>query len=222
MVKMVLNILNVLIKYKSIVFKAVSGLAVASLIFCSAMLYKNNKKLSESLKMAQNNIEAYQNIANGYNEQNNMLMLTVDQLNNSNDSLLNVIKNNAKTNNIKIKEVNTVATQTQTIHVNDSKGVKGDLVDILNSDSIYSDSIKYNDLTSIYFNIDKDSINIALDIKNTQYLYTFKHKQYKNNKNFFQRLFTLDFKKEYKYEYKIYNTNSLIDTNDVRVVEIVE
>ena len=39
--------------------KAVLGAAVAFLISWGVMLHKENKKLSESLELAQNNIEAY-------------------------------------------------------------------------------------------------------------------------------------------------------------------
>lgn len=224
-----INIVNILklisyslMKNKNVVFKAILGLAVASLTTCSIILYKNNKKLSESLKMANNNIEVYQNIANGFMEQNNELMLTVDQLNNSKDSLLTALKNNANKNNIKIKDISTAATQTQSIYVSNNKGVGGYLVDILKAGETYSDSINFNTLTTVYYDISNDSVNIGLDIQNTQYLYTFKHKEYKNKKNFLQRLFTFDFKKIYKYEYKIENTNDLIHTDDVRVIEIIK
>lgn len=203
-------------------FKSFVCLSVAFLLGWCVILHRNNKRLTESLQMAQNNIESYQNILNGVNDKNNTLELTVEQLKNSNDSLLVNLTKKAKENNIKINEVNTIATQTQTIYVSNSKGVRGNILDILNSDSTYTDSIQYNDDTAVYFDINKDSINVSLDIKNSQYLYTYKHKEYKNKKNFFQRLFTFDFKKVYKYRYEIINTNDLINTSDVRVVEITE
>jgi len=62
-------------------------------------------------------------------------------------------------------------------------------------------------------------VSIGLDIKNTQYLYVYKQREYKNKKNFFKRLFTLDFKKVDKYKYKIINTNDLLKSEDVRIVE---
>ena len=40
-------------------FKAILGLSVAVLLGWGITLHKQNKKLSESLEMAQNNIEAY-------------------------------------------------------------------------------------------------------------------------------------------------------------------
>jgi len=60
---------------------------------------------------------------------------------------------------------------------------------------------------------------MGLDIRNTQYLYIYNTREYKNKKCFLARLFTLDFKKVNKYKYKIENTNDLIQTTDVRVIE---
>ena len=85
----------------------------------------------------------------------------------------------------------------------------GDLTIIL-KDTIYSDSIKYNDLTTVYYTIGKDTVSIGLDVKNTQYLYMFNKKIYKNKKSFIKRLLTLDFKKVNRYGYSIVNTNDLV------------
>jgi hypothetical protein len=63
-------------------------------------------------------------------------------------------------------------------------------------------------------------VYIGLDIRNTQYIYLYTTREYKNKKNFLQRLFTLDWKKVTKHKYEIENTNDVIKTEDVRVVEI--
>jgi len=67
---------------------------------------------------------------------------------------------------IKPKQLTAAATQTQILDVNDGKGVGGDLTTIL-KDTTYSDSIKYNDLTTVYYTIGKDTVNIGLDVRNT-------------------------------------------------------
>ena len=120
---------------------------------------------------------------------------------------------------IKDKQLNVAATQTQTIVVNDGKETEVDLSEVL-KDTTYTDSIKYNDLTTVVYTISKDSVNIGLTIKNTQYLFVYSTKEYKNKKSFLKRLFTLDFKKIWKYKYEIVNSNDLINTDDVRVIEI--
>jgi hypothetical protein len=73
---------------------------------------------------------------------------------------------------IKASQVNTAATQTQTLSVKGGKGVEGDLIEIL-KDTVYTDSIKYNNLTTVYYTIGKDTVNIGINLKNTQYLYVY-------------------------------------------------
>lgn len=213
-----MSILKWIVTNRKSLFKAILGLSVGLLLAWGVTLSKQNKKLSESLELAQNNIEAYQGVLNDSWQANNVLKLDIEQLQNCNDKLLHQLDSVREKLKIKPKQVNTAATQTQTILVNDSKGVGGDLVEIL-KDTTYTDTIKYNDLTSVFYTIGRDTVNIGIDLKNTQYIYTYTTKEYKNKKNFFKRLITLDFKKVQKTEYKIVNTNDLLKTSGVRVVE---
>lgn len=171
--------------------------------------------------MAQNNIEAYQDAINGSQQASFVLKLDMDKLAEQNDSLIQELDRVRKHHKIKSKGLKTAATQKQTITVNDSKEVKGDLSQII-KDSIYTDTLQYNPLTKVYYTIGKDTVNIALDIQNTQYLYVFKKREWKNKKNFFKRLITFDWKKVDKYKYDIINTNSLLDTEDVRIIESID
>lgn len=208
-----------LLSHKRLAVEAILSLLVAFSVACGTILYKQNKKLSEGLEMAENNIEAYQGMLNDSQEANNVLRLKVDDLKNSKDTVVQKVYEVAKDNDIKIEKTNSVATQTQIIDVNDSKGVGGQ---IIVKDSIYSDSIFYNPMTRVYYTIGNDSVNIALQVENTQYLYTYKKREYKNKKNFFKRLLTFDFKKVDKYRYEIINSNDLLQESDVRVIEINE
>lgn len=201
--------------------KAILGAAVAFLIGWGVTLHKQNKKLSESLELAQNNIEAYQGIVNDSQQANNVLKLSINELQTYNDKLLHDIDSVREELNIKDKQLNAAATQTQTISVNDGKEVEGDLVEIL-KDTTYTDSIMYNALTTVKYTIGRDTVNIKLNIKNTQYLLVYTTKEYKNKKSFLKRLFTWDFKKIKKYQYDIVNSNPAIQTDSVRVVEINE
>lgn len=142
-----------------------------------------------------------------------------DELQYQHDSVLHKLDSVRKELKLKSKQVTTAATQTQLINVNASKGVGGQ---VITNDTVYSDSIKFNDLTTVYYTIGNDTINIGLDIQNTQYLFIYNKREYKNKKNFLQRLFTLDFKKVTKYKYDIVNTNDLLQTSDVRIVETTE
>lgn len=213
-----MNILTWLIVHRTTATKWFTGLAMALILAWSANTHIQNKKLSESLEMAQNNIEAYQGSLQESWQANNVLKLDMETLSQQNDELIQKIDSVRKELKIKDKLLNTAATQKQVIYVNVQKEVQGDLVEIL-KDTTYTDSIKPNDLTTVYYTIGADTVNIGLDIKNTQYLYIYSKKEYKNKKKFLKRLFTFDFKKVRKYKYEIVNTNDLINTSDVRVIE---
>ena len=168
--------------------------------------------------MAQNNIEAYQELLDSSQQANNVLRLDFETLQDQNDKTLHKLDSVRKALNIKAKSVQTAATQTQSLNVKDSKGVEGVTI----KDSIITDSIKFNNLTTAYYTITQDSVTIALDINNDQYLYIYSTKEYKNKKSFIKRLLTFDFKKVTKDTYKIHNTNDLIKSNDLRVVRSTE
>lgn len=161
--------------------------------------------------MAQNNIEAYQGSLQESQQANNVLRLTAQDLQSYNDKLVQELDSVRQELKVKPKKVHTAATQTQIINVIKYKE---------KPDSIREDTIKFNDLTSVSYSISKDSIAIGLDIKNKQYLFVYSEKKYKNKKNFIKRLFTLDFKKVTTHKYQIINTNDLIQTDSVKVVEI--
>ena len=198
----------------------VLGLLVASSLSFGIFYHNKANKLSEELKIANNNIEAYQDIVNDSQQASGVLKLDMNKLKEYNDKLIQQIDSVRKQNKIKSKELQVAATQKQILDVNKSKGVGGDIITII-KDSTYNDSIQYNNLTKIYYTIGKDSVNVRLKLNNTQYLYIYKHKEYKNKKNFFQRLFTFDWKKKYVYKYKIHNTNDLLKEDSVRVIESI-
>ena len=210
------TILKYLLKNRKTLFKAISGLCVGLLLCWEITLHNQNKKLSQSLETAQNNIEAYQGLLSDSQQASNVLKLTVEQLQNSKDSILHKLDSVRKELKIKPKQIHTAATQTQVLNVIGSKGVGGN---IIVKDSIYTDSILYNPLTKVKYTIGNDTVNIAIDLRNEQYLYVYTKREYKNKKNFFKRLFTLDFKKVTKYKYNIVNTNDLLKSKDVRIVE---
>lgn len=216
-------ILSWLMSHKKIAFKALLSLLVGLLVVFSINIYKQNKRLSKSLEMAQNNIEAYQGILNGSQQANNVLKLDMSQLRNINDSLIQKIDSVREQLKLKPKVIKTTATQTQAIYVTASKGVRGqDIIKTIQRDTVYKDTIQINPLTKVNYTIGKDTVSVNLDIKNQQFLYVYKHRQYKNKKSFIKRLFTLDFKKVDMYKYQIVNTNDIIKTSDVRVIEAID
>ena len=203
-----------------LLLNAILGLVVASSISFGIISNNRANRLSEELKIANNNIEAYQDELDDSQQASGVLMLDMKKLKDYNDKLVHQLDSVSKKHNIKSSEILTAATQKQIIDVNKSKGVRGDIITIL-KDSTYKDSLQYNNLTKVYYTIGKDSVNIKLDVKNTQFLYVYKHKQYKNKKNFFQRLFTFDWKKETRYKYKIVNTNDIMKEDSIRVIQAI-
>ena len=203
-----------------LLLNAILGLVVASSISFGIISHNRANRLSEELKIANNNIEAYQDELDDSQQASGVLMLDIKKLKDYNDKLVHQLDSVSKKHNIKSSEILTAATQKQIIDVNKSKGVRGDIITIL-KDSTYKDSLQYNNLTKVYYTIGKDSVNIKLDVKNTQFLYVYKHKQYKNKKNFFQRLFTFDWKKETRYKYKIVNTNDIMKEDSIRVIQAI-
>ena len=214
----ILTAISWIVANRKSLFKAICGLSVGLLLAWAITLSHKNKKLSESLEMAENNIEVYQGSLEGSQQTNNVLRLDMEQLQYQNDKLIQQLDSVRDKLDIKTKQLHTAATQTQILLVKESKGVQGDLVEIL-KDTTYNDSIKYNDLTTVHYTIGKDTVSVGIDLKNTQFLYIYSKREYKNKKSFLHRLFTLDFKKVTRYKYEIVNTNDLIKTDDVRIIE---
>ena len=207
-------------KNYKLLLNAVLGLLTA---FClaSGIFYHNKaNRLSEELKMANNNIEAYQDALYGSQQASGVLRLDVKKLSEYNDKLVQQIDSIRKIQKVKKNEIQVAATQKQILNVNKSKGVGGDIITII-KDSTYKDSLQYNPLTKVYYTISKDSVNIKLDVQNTQYLYVYKHREYKNKKNFFKRLITFDWKKKDIYKYKIHNTNDLLKEDSIKIIEAI-
>ena len=207
-------------KNYKLLLNAVLGLLTA---FClaSGIFYHNKaNRLSEELKMANNNIEAYQDALYGSQQASGVLRLDVKKLSEYNDKLVQQIDSIRKIHKVKKNEIQVAATQKQILNVNKSKGVGGDIITII-KDSTYKDSLQYNPLTKVYYTISKDSVNIKLDVQNTQYLYVYKHREYKNKKNFFKRLITFDWKKKDVYKYKIHNTNNLLKEDSIKIIEAI-
>lgn len=218
MANLILKLMSQLKNHKRLAAELVLGTLLALSVGYGTVVHKQNKSLSESLELAQNNVEAYQDMLTDSQQAVGVLKLDMTKLSESNDKLIQKLDSVRKENKIKESGLETAATQTQSLLVSSNKGVQGDLVEIL-VDDVYEDSIQYNDLTSVYYCIARDSVKMTIDLKNTQYLYTYKTREYKNKKSFLKRLFTLDFKKVDKYKYTIVNTNDLLKESDIRIIQ---
>lgn len=99
------------------------------------LLLKNNKSVSDKLNIATNNYKTYESLYSKTKESNKELLLTIDMLNYSQDSIvqeINKIRKEKKILNKEIKRLSQVISETQlkdTVSVRDTvfqKGVKID------------------------------------------------------------------------------------------------
>lgn len=195
-----------------------SKLAVIIIIGLTAFCFYQNKRinvLDTELGQVTNNYEYYQNLTGKLKEQNRTLQLSIADLNNTKDSLLQTAKEVQK--ELKIKDKN--LQQVQVINTQ----MKDTVTQIITKDVNFKEELKLNPLTTIIIER-KDSILTAiLDLRNSQILFVEEKKQYRNKyKNGFQRFLHFDWKKDRVRKYQIHNSNNLIKVTDTRVVEVTE
>lgn len=195
-----------------------SKLAVIIIIGLTAFCFYQNKRinvLDTELGQVTNNYEYYQNLTGKLKEQNRTLQLSIADLNNTKDSLLQTAKEVQK--ELKIKDKN--LQQIQVINTQ----MKDTVTQIITKDVNFKEELKLNPLTTIIIER-KDSILTAiLDLRNSQILFVEEKKQYRNKyKNGFQRFLHFDWKKDRVRKYQIHNSNNLIKVTDTRVVEVTE
>lgn len=202
----------------SAIKSCLSKLAVIIIIGLTAFCFYQNKRiniLDTELGQVTNNYEYYQSLTGKLKEQNRTLQLSIADLNNANDSLLQNALEVQK--ELKIKDKN--LQQIQVINTQ----MKDTVTQIITKDVNFKEELKLNPLTTIIIER-KDSILTAiLDLRNSQILFVEEKKQYRNKyKNGFQRFLHFDWKKDRVRKYQIQNSNSLIKVTDTRVVEVTE
>lgn len=210
---MIAYVKNLLSKASPILISLLSLLFII-LIPITTGLRRKVKKQDIAIGYLTNNLEQYQSLAGNFQNDNRVLQLTARDFKYSNDSLLKQIDKYKKELKIKDKELKSVSsvqtvirdTLTQTVPVEQKN---------------FEVELKPNDLTSVIVSR-KDSILTAiLDIQNEQIVYISQKKEWRNKyKNFFQRLFHFDFKKDRVSRYKIQNTNDLIRVTNTRIINI--
>ena len=90
---------------------AILGLLMASSVSFGIISHNKANRLSEELKIANNNIEAYQEALDGSQQASTVLKLDMKKLSEYNDKLIQKLDSAAKKNGIKSSEITTAATQ---------------------------------------------------------------------------------------------------------------
>ena len=167
------------------------------------------------LANAINNKEFYESLTSKTKDQNRVLQLTVDQLQTTNDSVLQEVNKLKKELKIKDKELNDVVVVETQIRDTDSVYIASKTIDFLPTE------IKFNELTKVIISRTDSVLKGSIDVRNKQTLFVITTKQYRNKyKNWFKRFVHFDWKKDKVNTYQIANSNDLVKITDTRVVEI--
>lgn len=171
------------------------------------------KNKNEEINRLSNNIQAYEQIVSSKEENNRVLQLTINELNNSKDSLIqqvNEVKKELKVKDKNLKQVQVINTV-----------IKDTITKVITRDRDFSETLKLNPLTTIKVNRTDSILTAKIDIQNQQILFVEEKKVYKNKyKNGWVRFWHFDWKKIRIRQYQIENSNPLIRVTDTRIVEL--
>lgn len=192
---------------RNIVIAVLLALGIYS-YYITTRLHTTQKELDR----IENNLTYYQNLQSTIQEENRVLQLTIDDLTNTNDSILNKLENTRKELNIKDKQLQSEA------YV---KTVIKDSIRTVVKEKDFNALLTLNELTNVTVSKTDSILNVKLDITNEQFLYVRKRKVYKNKyKNGWQRFWHFDWKKIEVSDYQIHNSNPIIKVKETRVVEL--
>lgn len=209
-----ITIIKTLVNWFTNNFKTV---ALSIIFLLSAAFFIQRNSIQEKNKQIERitaNMRAYQELLNNEQANSRVLQLTVDELREINDSLINKAKEVQKELNIKDKNL----TQVQVINTEGKDSIKT-VIKYKHPD--FNEVLKLNDLTTITVSR-KDSILTAkLHILNQQVLFIEERKEYKRfYKNGWVRFWHFDWKKIKVRKYQIHNTNPIITVTQTRIVEL--
>lgn len=194
-------------------------IAVSFIMLLTAISFYMHNQLEckdKQINALQNNIEFYQSISENEHNRNIVLQMTVDELNQSKDSLLQQITKIQK--QLDVKNKNLISTNVINTQIKDS--IKTIIKPI---DRDFIKELNLNQLTTITVSRIDSTLSVKLDLQNQQILFIEDTKEYKKKyKNGFIRFLHLDWRKKHVRKYNIYNSNDLIKITDSRIVEIIK
>ena len=216
-----LTILKTYISYAKTYISRYLWVAIAVLVVSLAgttkVLYNKTKTQDAEIAMLTNNVKQYESLAGGLTKDNRVLELKLGDLSHSNDSLVQMLDSTRKVLKIKDKQLK-MAMSMSTV-VRDTSFVT--LPDTVSCN--FNETLKPNALTTYKISRVGNKLEHIAEIFNVQDLFVITNKEYRRQyKNFFIRLFHLDFKKDEVNRYKIVNTNLSITVLDTRVINIVQ
>ena len=194
--------------FKVVTIGIISLLTVAIFVL-NSQLNKKNKEIDRLF----NNIEAYEQLASKDKQTNTTLQLTINELNNSRDSLIQQVEEVRK--ELKIKNKNLEQAQVINTVIRDT------ITKVITVNRDFDEELKINPLTTIKVTRTDSILTAKIDITNQQILFIEEKKVYKNwYKNGWIRFWHFDWKKIKTRKYQIHNTNPIIKVIDTRIIEI--
>lgn len=198
--------------------KLILGLIIIASILSCVIIYQRKQINKQDIEIGSltNNVRAYENME----ENNRVLQLKLSDLRDSKDKLIHSLdstRNALKLSKKDLKHTSAVKTKIEKeVDITIPKDTS-----ILNCD--FSVNKYLNSETSVSVSRTDSIVKVKLIIKNTQYLFVYSSKEWRNNrKNWFDRLFHWDWKKDAIFRYEIENSNPLIEVEDTRIIEIKE
>lgn len=179
------------------------------------LMYKQLKSKDAEIAKVTNNKDYYESLVSATTEKNRVLQLSINDFQNSNDSVIQAMQKVKDELKIKDKELKSAISMRTEIHATDSTKI--------NTNTVNFDSIPthLNNLTTIITSRKDSILYTTLDLVNVQTLFVINSKEYRHRyKNWFSRLLHFDWKKDTVYKYEIDNSNKLIKVLDTRVIEI--
>lgn len=209
MILIIKRIVNWLTNNIRLVTIGIISLLTVTIFVLGGQLNKKN----EEINRLSNNIQAYEQLVTNKEEINTTLQLTVKELTNSQDSLLqqlNTVRQELKIKNKNLKQAQVINTV-----------IKDTVTKVITVDRNFNETLKINPLTTIKVSRTDSILTAKIDIQNQQILFIEEKKVYKNKyKNGWIRFWHFDWKKIRVRKYQIQNSNPLIRVLDTRIVEI--
>lgn len=209
MILIIKRIVNWLTNNIRLVTIGIISLLTVTIFVLGGQLNKKN----EEINRLSNNIQAYEQLVTNKEEINTTLQLTVKELTNSQDSLLqqlNTVRQELKIKNRNLKQAQVINTV-----------IKDTVTKVITVNKNFNETLKINPLTTIKVTRTDSILTAKIDIQNQQILFIEEKKVYKNKyKNAWIRFWHFDWKKIRVRKYQIQNSNPLIRVTDTRIVEI--
>ena len=210
MITVLLKVVNWFAKYYKIVAVGLVSLLIATIFIQNHKLQKLNKEIDR----VTNNLRSYEESTSDLTKRNRVLQLTIDELNTSQDSLIQQVNETKKKLKIKDKNLTNVSVINTEIKDSVKTVIKHKLVD-------FKEELKLNELTTIIVSRKDSILKAKLDITNQQIIFVENKREYRRKyKSWLSRFLRFDFKKITTRQYHIENSNPLIKVTDTRVIEV--